>query len=128
FTQTGSGESVLVTTRSACATTVVVVVPVLFPEVPSVVELAAVAELVIIVPFGVPALTFTTIVNKAVSPGNTVPLENTTVPVPPTAGALVLHPIPVFTAADTNVVLAGSVSLTDTVVALLGPLLTKLIV
>src|SRR6185295_12082205 len=126
--KTGSGVSVLVTARSAIALTVVVAVPVLLPGVGSVVTAAPTALLVIVVPFGVPEFTLTTIENVAVSPAATVALENTTLPVPPTAGALMLQPLPVVTAADTNVVLAGTASVTVTVWASLGPLLTKLIV
>src|SRR6185369_17838427 len=40
----------------------------------------------------------------------------------------VLHPVPVVTVADTNVVFAGIASVTVTVCASLGPLFTKLIV
>jgi len=87
-----------------------------------------VAELVIVVLFGVFALTFTTIVNTAVSNDATVPFQNTTLPVAPTEGELVLQPVPVVTVAETNVVLAGTASVTVTVCASLGPLFTKLIV
>src|SRR5262249_31260322 len=73
-------------------------------------------------------LTFTTMVKTAVSPVATVALEKTTLPVPPTAGALVDQPVPVVTEADTNVVLAGVASVTVTVCASDGPLLVKLIV
>src|SRR5687768_2003182 len=125
---TGSGVSVLVTARSAEALTVVVEVPVLLAGLGSVVALAPTALLVIVVPAAVLELTFTTIVNVAVSPGSTVPFENTTFPVPPTGGALMLQPLPVVTIADTNVVFAGTASVTDTVCASLGPPLTKLIV
>src|SRR6185503_8459536 len=125
---TGSGESLLVTARSAAALTVVVVVPVLLPGVGSVVVLAAVALFVIVVPLAVLEFTFTTIENTAVSPATTVAFENTTLPVPPTAGAVMLQPVPVVTIADTNVVLAGTASVTVTPCASLGPLLTKLIV
>src|SRR5262249_25243858 len=125
---TGSGESDLVTARSAIALTVVVAVPVLLAGVGSVVALPAVALLDSVAPFGVAELTCTTIVNTAVSPAATVALENTTLPVPPTAGALRLHPTPVVTTADTNEVLAGTASVTVTDCASLGPLLTKLIV
>ena len=103
-----------------------VVVPVLFPDVASGVELAAVAELVIVVAFGVLALTFTTIVNIAVSPEATVALEKTTFPVPPTAGVAVIQPAGAV--ADKNVVFAGTASVTVTVLAGSGPLLVKLIV
>src|SRR2546425_13077177 len=109
--------------------TVVVAVPVLLPEFGSGVVLAAVAELVMIVLLGVLPFTFTTIVNTAVSPPTTVALEKTTlVPVLPTGGEDTLHPLPLLTLAETNVVLAGTVSVTVTVCASLGPLLTKLIV
>jgi len=118
----------LVTARSANATTVVVVVLVLLPGVPSAVVLAAVAEFVITVPLGVAVLTFTTMVNTAVSPPATGDLEKMTFPVPPAAGADMLQPLPVVTTADTNVVLAGTASVTVTELAELGPLLTKLIV
>src|SRR6185503_17780368 len=97
--------------------TVVVAVPVLLPGVGSVVVLAAVAELVIVVPAAVLELTLTTIVNTAVSPATTDAFENTTLPVPPTAGALMLQPEPVATTAETNVALAGTASVTVTVCA-----------
>jgi hypothetical protein len=125
---TGSGESVFVTARSADVCTVVVAVAVLLADDASPAALAATAVLVIVDPFGVLAATFTTIVNTAVSPAATVALENTTLPVPPTAGAVVLQPVPIVTVADTNVVLAGTASVTVTVGASLGPLLTKFIV
>src|ERR1044071_4090919 len=124
-TQTGSGVSDLVTARSAWAITVVVAVAVLLPGVGSVVAVVAVAELVMMVLCGVLALTLTTMVKTAVSPAATVALENCTVPVPPTAGCVLLQPVPVVTVADTNVVFAGSVSLTLTVCASLGPLFTR---
>src|SRR4030095_14590503 len=109
---TGSGESVLVTATSACAMTVVVAVPVLLAGVGSVVVLAATALLVITVALGVLALTFRTTVNTAVSPAATVAFENTMLPVAPTAGAVIPHPEPVVTTADTKVVFAGVASVT----------------
>jgi len=128
FTHTGSGESVLLTARSAPPVTDVVAVPVLLLEFPSGTALAAVAEFVIVVPLGVFALTFTTIEKTAVSPLTTVGLENTTLPVPPTAGDVIAHPVPAVTEDDTKVVLAGTASLTFTEVAVLGPLFVKLMV
>src|ERR1044071_8292238 len=110
----GSGVSVLVTARSACVCTVVVAVPVLLPGVGSVVTVAAVAEFVMVAPLAVLALTLTTIVKTAVSPATTVAFEKTTLPVPPTAGAEVDQPLPVVTVADTNVVFAGTASVTVT--------------
>ena len=69
--------------------------------------------------------TLTTIVKTAVSPLATVAFEKTMLPVAPTAGAAVPQPAPVVTAADTNVVLAGTASVTVTVEADAGPLLMK---
>src|SRR5690349_15452699 len=112
---TGSGESLLVTARSAWVCTVVVAVPVLLPGVGSVVAVAATALLLMVAPLAVLALTWTTMVKTAVSPAATVALEKTTVPVPPTAGAEVDQPVPVVTIAETNVVLAGTASVTVTV-------------
>src|SRR5690348_672412 len=80
------------------------------------------------VPLAVLALTLTTMVNTAVSLAATVAFEKTTLPVPPTAGAVVVQPLPVVTVADTNVVLAGTASVTVTDCASLGPLFTKLMV
>ena len=89
-----------------------VVVPVLLPLFGSMIELTAVAELVITVPPGLPRLTCTTIVNTAVSPLGELAFEKITLPVPPTGGELMLQPVPVVTAADTNVVFAGTASVT----------------
>src|SRR5262245_2278056 len=117
---TGSGASLLVTAMSATVFTVVVAVPVLFPGVGSVVAVAAVALLVIVAPLAVFGLMLTTIVNVAASSANDVALEKTMLPVPPTAGALTDHPAPTVTAAETNVALAGTASVTVTVCASLG--------
>ena len=125
---TGSGESLLVTERSAWAATVVVAVAVLFPGFGSVVELAAVAEFVTVEPLGALALTLIVIVNTAVSPAATVALEKTTLPVAPTGGDEKVQPTPVVTVAETKVVLAGTASVTVTPWASLGPLLAKFIV
>src|SRR5689334_14636088 len=110
----GVGEAVFVSDRSACACTVEVAVAVLLALFGSVVVVAAVAVLVITVPVAVEASTFTTIVKTAVSPPATGFFEKTTLPVPPTAGALVDQPVPVVTVADTNVVFVGTASVTVT--------------
>src|SRR5918911_5598572 len=122
----GVGEAVFVNDRSACACTVEVAVAVLLALFGSVVVVAAVAVLVTVVPVGVDGSTLTTMVNTAVSDAATVALEKTTLPVPPTAGLVVDQPVPVVTVADTNVVFAGTASVTVTVCAALGPLLLKL--
>jgi hypothetical protein len=103
-------------------------VPVLLADVESVVVVAAVALFEIVEPLAALAFTFTTIVKTAVSPAATVLFENTTLPVPPTAGVLPAHPVPVVTEDETNVVPAGTASVTVTLCASLGPLFTKLIV
>src|SRR5215212_2341463 len=104
---TGSGESVLVTARSAEVATVVVAVPVLLPELGSGVVVVAVAEFVMVEPFGTLAPTLTTMVKLGVAPAATVALVKVTVPVPPIAGAEVAQPA--GAAAETNVVPAGRV-------------------
>src|SRR5262245_18819580 len=113
-TQDGSGAALLAIARSACAITSVVVVLVLFPGVGSVVVVVAVTVFVRVVLFGVFRLTFTTIVNVAVSPAATVAFVNVIVPVPPTAGVVLVHPFPA-TEIDTNVVFGGIGSVTTTV-------------
>src|ERR1041385_1582884 len=118
--KTGSGESVLVTARSARVCTEVVAEAVSLAELGSAVELAPVAELVIVVAFGAFGFTCTTMLNTAVSPAVIVPFENTTLPFPPTTGELPAHPLPVVTDDETKVVLAGTVSVTVTDCASLG--------
>ena len=102
---------------------VVVAVAELLPGVGSGVVLAAVTVLVMVVPFGVEVLICTTMVKVAVSALATEALEKTTLPVPPTAGAAVDQPVPVVTVADTNVVFAGTASVTVTVCASDAPAL-----
>src|SRR5947209_12571061 len=119
----GSGESLLVIARSALVCTVVVAVPVLLAATGSTVVLAAVALLVIVAPLAVLALTWTTIVKTADSPATTVAFEKTIGP-----EVLTAQPLPVVTPAETNVVLAGTASVTVTICASDGPLLAKLIV
>src|SRR5207237_2925569 len=112
----------------AMGSTVVVAVAELLLGFGSGIELAAVAVLLMTVPCSTPALTFTTTVNTAVSLMPTFAFEKTTLPVPPTAGADVLQPLPVVTLADTNVVLVGTASVTVVLMPGPGPLSTKLIV
>src|SRR5437868_6382811 len=95
----GSGESDLVTARSAMRDTVVVAVAVLLAGVPSTVVLAAVTLLVMVVPLFTVSPTLTTMVKTAVSPLATEALEKTMLPVPPTDGAEVDQPVPVVTVA-----------------------------
>jgi hypothetical protein len=123
---TGSGESVLVTERSA--------------PVPEVTRVASVSELfaltgsltaedtdavfVMVVPLGVARFTFTTIENVAVASSANEATGQLTDPVPPTEG--VAHPAEGET--ETNVVLAGVASVRTTLVAASGPSLSMTIV
>jgi len=106
-------------TRSARALTVVLAAPVLFPELGSGVELAAVAELLMVLPARTLAPMCTTMVKVGAAPAATVGLAKVTVPVPPTAGAAMVQPAGAL--AETNVVPAGRVSETLTLCASLGP-------
>ena len=102
--------------------------PVLLAELGSGIELAAVAALFITVPCAVPALTLTTIWKVAVSRLAVDGLEKITFPVPPGDGVFVVHPVPLVTEADTNVVFEGTGSVTVVLSPAPGPLLMKLIV
>jgi len=117
--------SVLLMARSVWAATLVVAVPVLLPGLGSGVVEPAVAEFVITVPFGTPGPTKTTSVNTLL-PGANEGLVQLTVPVPPTAGVVHVHPAGV--ASETNVVPAGRVSVRVAAAALLGPALVAVIV
>jgi hypothetical protein len=73
------------------------------------------AVLVMIVPLGVAAPTFTTRVKDALALAGSVARLQVTVPVPPTAGAEQLHPT--GEVSEKSVVFAGRVSDNATVVA-----------
>src|SRR5687767_4417034 len=118
---TGSGVSAFLTERSAePVATVVVAVAVRSVESGSgsVDAEPTVTVFVMIVPGGVAALKLTISVNESV-PVGVLGWEQLMLPVPPTAG--VVHVQLGFAAKDTNVVLAGTVSASVAVVALLGP-------
>src|SRR5687768_11694202 len=123
---TGSGESVFVTERSAVPVpTVVVSVSPLFAGVGSVVAEVTLAVLVRIVPPATDAPTLTVSV-KAAFPMAMLALVHVIVPVPPTAG--VTHDQPAGDASETNVVLVGTLSVSETLVASLGPALFTVMV
>jgi hypothetical protein len=126
--ETGSGESDFVIRRSAPPPplTVVVAVPELLLALASSGELA-VAVLVMIVPPGVPALTFTTRVIVTLEPLARVGPEQLTAPVPPTTGA-VGHVQPPVALSETNVVFAGVESVRVGLEAGSCPLLATVIV
>src|SRR6266545_6888015 len=121
-TATGSGESDFRTRRFAPALTVVEAVPELLVGTASSGEVT-VAVLVMIVPFGVAAATFTTKVIVLVPTGTDGLVQF--VPVPPGSGEHV-HPAPGVT--DTNVVPAGVASEKETFDAASGPALVTVIV
>src|SRR5262245_19860259 len=125
---TGSGESDLVTARSACETTLVVAVLLLLAALLSALSAVVVAVLVSVVPAGVAAPTLTVMVNVAISAFGTFAFSKVIVPVPPAATESVrVHPTgraPV----ETNVVLAGIASVTLTPVELSDPLFLKTMV
>src|SRR2546430_17347660 len=123
-----SAGPVFVTERSAPALTVVVVVAELFPGTLSVVPLDIVAVLLIVVPLGVFALTFTTRLKLALAPAANVAIAHVTVPVPPAAGLVQVNAGPLICATDTNVVFAGVASLSEAFWASLGPAFATLIV
>ena len=122
---TGSGVSTFVTDRLADAPTVVVAVPLSFPGFGS--EVAE--ETVAVLESTVPALTLgdtATVSVKTALPTPRLGFELETVPPAPTAGVVEDHPP--GDERDTNVVPAGSVSVSDTVAALLGPALVTVMV
>src|SRR2546423_126437 len=137
---TGSGESDLVTERSAAVevSTLVVAVALLLSRFLSLVSLDTLAVLLITVPAGVSALTFTTRMNVAVAPlanasaaavtlpGAVAPAASVarlavTVPVSPAAGVVRVNAGPLSWVKDANVVFAGMASVIVTLRASLGP-------
>lgn len=122
---TGSGESALVTIRSAEVETVVVAVPLSLPGFPSPVSEVAVAVFVSTVPAATDGSTATVKVKTAL-PTAKEGLEQEIMPPEPTVGIVQDHPAMVDN--DTNVVPAGRVSLQDAFAAALGPLFVTVIV
>jgi hypothetical protein len=106
----GSGESDFRTNRLAPELTVVVAVAELFPVTGSSVDVTL-AVLVMMMPLGVAAFTFTTSVKDALPFAGSVEMVQFTVP----AGVVQLHPA--GDVSETNVVFAGRVSDNATVVA-----------
>ena len=84
------------------------------------------AVFVIVVPTGVAALTCTTRVKVAVADTMSELFVDVTFPVAPTAGVVLIQPAGAVN--ETNVVLAGIASVSETLVASLGPLFVTLIV
>src|SRR5437773_2291247 len=124
--RTGSGESVLVTARSASARTVVVAVALLLPVLASAVVELTVAVLEIVLPSSAAGLTWTPRVKVAVAPLANEAVVQFTVPVEPAAGVVQLQPAGV--GIDWNVVCGGSGSFIVTLAAAFGPALLTVIV
>src|SRR5437773_5102788 len=123
---TGSGESVLVTDTSAKAVTTVVSVSELLAALVSVVLVLADAVLDRTVPSAAPGLTRTTSTNVGAAPAATLERVEVTVPLPPTGGVVETQPDGAVN--ETNVVLAGTASVSDTFCAGLGPALARVMV
>src|SRR5439155_10088705 len=93
----------------------------------SLVVLETDAVLLIVVPSTTSELTFTTSVNVAVAPAARPAMLQLTVPLPPATGVLHVNVGPVVWVNETNVVLAGTVSVITTLAASLGPGLVTVI-
>src|SRR5208282_1539413 len=121
--RTGFGEAVFVTDWSAAVATLTTVctVAVLLESVGSLVPEVTEATSVTIVPFVVPAPTFTTRVYEALPPFVKSGFVQVIAPVPPTAGVTHVHPATVES--DTNVVFAGTCSVKLAFTESCGPLL-----
>lgn len=118
--------AILETPTSAAVVTVVVAVAVLLAGFGSDVADTTAAEFVTVVPFAVLGLTRTTKVKVAEAPFANEPVVAVTFPVPPTGGVVVAQPAGALS--ETNVVLAGPASVSDTFAALAGPALAAVIV
>src|SRR5258708_2021372 len=122
-TAVGVGGPLFVTARSALFETVVDAVELLFAGLLSVVVVVTVAVLLSVVPFGVAAFTFATSVKVAEAPLISDAIEHVVV-----APVVQTKVGPVVWFSETNVVLAGSVSLNETDEASDGPLFATVIV
>lgn len=115
--------------RSAAPTLIVVVaVALLFAELGSVVDELIVAVFVIVAPVARAFEDATTSEKTDDEPAAKVAAVQFTVPVPPAAGFVQVNAGPLVCANDTNVVLAGTASVSATFVASEGPLLVAVIV
>jgi len=122
-TAVGVGGPLFVTARSALELTIVFAVALLFAGLLSVVVVVTLAVLLIVVPFGVAAFTFATSVKVAEAPLISDAIEHVVV-----APVAQMNVGPVVWFSETNVVVAGSVSLNETVEASDGPLFATVMV
>ncbi len=124
FAITGSGESLFVIARSASVITFVTVLAELFDRFGSLVEELILLVVVMLVPFGVFELTFTTNVPDAFVPAGNVAALQVIVPVLP--GSSVVQLAPAGAVKETKVVFAGVEMVYTTALAAAGPLLLML--
>lgn len=118
--------AILDTPTSAAVVTVVVAVAVLLAAFGSAVADATAAEFATAVPLAALGLTRTTKVKVAEAPFAKEPVVAVTFPVPPTGGVVVVQPAGALI--ETNVVLAGTASVSDASAALAGPAFVAVIV
>src|SRR5580692_10173715 len=119
---TGFGEATLVTVRSGkVVPTTVVAVAVLFAEFGSITDELTFVVPVMTVPFATPVFTFTTTEKLAEVNPTMSALVQMTLPPLPTIGRMQLHPD--GGVIETNVVFAGTGTMTVALSAALGPLL-----
>ena len=123
FPATTVAGPLLVIETSALVETVVLVVELLLPGLPSEVVDATVAVLLIVVPLGVEIPVWTTSVNVAEAPAAKVAREQETV-----APVVHVNAGPLFCASETNEVPAGNTSVQLTLVAFEGPALATVTV
>lgn len=119
---------VFVTVRSADVATVAVAVAVLFVDTGSVVVAATVAVFVIVLPAGSDEAARTTSENVADAALTSVAAVQEMLPVPPAAGVVHVNVGPAVCVSDTNVVPAGTASVTVTPAASEGPPFAAVIV
>ena len=118
----------LVTLISACVEMDVVAVAVLLRRLISVVTVETAAVLLMVSPLVVLDSDCTTTVKLAEAPEASVAMVPLMVPVPPTAGLVMVNAGPEVCESETNVVLAGMMSDNKTVCASLGPVLATVMV
>ena len=121
-----AAAAVLTTETSALPVTVVLAVEVLLLGFGSVVDVVTLAVFEIVAPVA-PGLMWT-VIEKVAEPGANEAIVQLTVPVPPTEGVVHENVAPVVCDSETNVVFAGTASVSATLAAFDGPLFVSVIV
>jgi len=117
-----------VTARSARVDAVEIAVDELLPGVGSLVALVTVAVLLMLMPFASLEMTLKTMLNVAVAALAKFAIVQLIGPVPPTAGVVHANVGPAVCVTETNVMPTGTLSVSETVCAPLGPLFVRLTV